>query len=234
MSAEVLYNKSLRSFLLKKHSLAASGCVKAIALLSKDYNNSEVENLKLNVWMLYLNVVSTIIGNPKSTQAHYAKLLGTNSSQLQPNDVCSFVWRKLKESYSTAENIDIRIMSTLLTMTANLEQFAVAKDITEEWFTCLSDAVLDNISQQIKQEHNYLVCAYIEIVELYVTRILPGLNEFETAEAFIDYNTILTESKLLALKEAVRNYKKSIEQREKEEKDRLLMQQKEIVKEEEQ
>ncbi|KAG1445150.1 hypothetical protein G6F46_012308 [Rhizopus delemar] len=233
MSAEVLYNKSLRSFLLKKHSLAASGCVKAIALLSKDYNNSEVENLKLNVWMLYLNVVSTIIGNPKSTQAHYAKLLGTNSSQLQPNDVCSFVWRKLKESYSTAENIDIRIMSTLLTMTANLEQFAVAKDITEEWFTCLSDAVLDNISQQIKQEHNYLVCAYIEIVELYVTRILPGLNEFETAEAFIDYNTILTESKLLALKEAVRNYKKSIEQREKEEKDRLLMQQKEIVKEEE-
>lgn len=82
-------------------------------------------------------------------------------------------------------------------MTANLEQFAVAKDITEEWFTCLSDAVLDNISRQIKQEHNYLVCAYIEIVELYVTRILPGLNEFETAEAFIDYNTILTESKLL-------------------------------------
>lgn len=113
MSAEVLYNKSLRSFLLKKHSLAASGCVKAIALLSKDYNNSEVENLKLNVWMLYLNVVSIIIGNPKSTQAHYAKLLGTNLSQLQPSDVCSFVWRKLKESYSTAENIDIRIMSTL-------------------------------------------------------------------------------------------------------------------------
>jgi hypothetical protein len=84
-------------------------------------------------------------------------------------------------------------------MTTNLEQLAVAKDITEEWFTCLSDAVLDNISQQIKQEHNYLVCAYIEIVELYVTRILPGLNEFETAEAFIDYNTILTESKLLVI-----------------------------------
>ncbi|CAO3702281.1 unnamed protein product [Rhizopus stolonifer] len=199
MSAEILYDKALKSFLLKKHSLAASNCTRAIAVIHDN------ENLRFNAWMLYLNIASTA----GALTPHMAKLLGIKES----SSMCCVIWTKLKENYNITSNIDSRLVSSFITMTINLNQLSVAKDIIEEWFTCLSDATLDYVSNQTKKEekHDVLTCTYIDLVELYVTRILPGLGEFETAETFIEYNTVLTESKLKALKMSVKEYKDSVE-----------------------
>lgn len=81
-------------------------------------------------------------------------------------------------------------------MDVNLQQYNCAKVVAEEWLYSLSDAILDHISQQIENDDDHISYAYNKIVELYIIRILSGLYDFETAESFLEYNSILPGTKL--------------------------------------
>ena len=75
-------------------------------------------------------------------------------------------------------------------MDLKLNQLTVAKETTEEWLASLPDSYLDQLSTRAKDQEDY-----IGVIELYSTRILPGLGDFESAEAFVEYNPILSDAK---------------------------------------
>ena len=65
-----------------------------------------------------------------------------------------------------------------------------AREVAECWFASLTDLVLDDIANGRESDENYL-----EIVQLYTCRILPGMNDFESANTFLEYNSVLSDSK---------------------------------------
>jgi hypothetical protein len=78
-------------------------------------------------------------------------------------------------------------------MDLKLNQLAVAREISEDWFASLSDSVLDQISAN--QDDQVVVLGYNEIVDMYITRILPGMDDFESANTFLQYNSVLSHTK---------------------------------------
>lgn len=66
----------------------------------------------------------------------------------------------------------------------------VGREIAEEWFASLSDLVLDDIANGRQSDDEY-----IEIVQFYTSHILPGMNDFESANIFLEYNLVLSDSK---------------------------------------
>lgn len=78
-------------------------------------------------------------------------------------------------------------------MNIELDQLAVARSIAEEWFASLSDQVMDHISAS--REQDPVTEGYNKVVELYVGRTLPRMHDFESANTFLDYNSVLTDTK---------------------------------------
>ena len=75
-------------------------------------------------------------------------------------------------------------------MTLKLQAVNVGRQIVEEWYATMSDVTMDYISSiAIQQEESddvyYNGC--MEAIDLYVTRILPAMNDYETA---VSYNII--------------------------------------------
>lgn len=81
-------------------------------------------------------------------------------------------------------------MGDSLILDCNLNQYNVGREIAEDWFAFIPDSVLDSLAQSEKQEGGYF-----EVVQLYTCRILPGMNDFDSASTFLQYNEILSESK---------------------------------------
>ncbi|ORE02806.1 hypothetical protein BCV72DRAFT_214490 [Rhizopus microsporus var. microsporus] len=208
MSAEELYNKALRSFLLKKHITAINNCNKAIPALSSNYQNANAETLRMNIWTLYLNILAILLKDSKFNSL--VKLPGFEKvGSLQ--DACFCIWNKVKEGHGGIHSVDPGLVSTMISMDVNLQQYSCAKVVAEEWLYSLSDAILDHISQQIENDDDRISYAYNKIVELYIIRILPGLYDFETAESFLEYNSILTGTKLESLKLSIKEHKELLE-----------------------
>ncbi|KAG1173449.1 hypothetical protein G6F70_008657 [Rhizopus microsporus] len=208
MSTEELYNKALRSFLLKKHITAINNCNKAIATLSSNYQNANAETLRMNIWTLYLNILAILLKDSKFDSL--IKLPGFEKvGSLQ--DACFCIWDKVKEGYGGIHSVDPGLVFTMISMDVNLQQYTCAKVVAEEWFYSLSDAILDHISQQIENDDDHISYAYNKIVELYIIRILSGLYDFETAESFLEYNSILTGAKLESLKLSIKEHKELLE-----------------------
>jgi hypothetical protein len=71
-----------------------------------------------------------------------------------------------------------------------LSQYNVGREIAEEWFASIPDSVLDNLSNSKNEEGGYY-----EVVQLYIVRILPGMNDFDSSRTFLQYNEILSDLK---------------------------------------
>lgn len=66
----------------------------------------------------------------------------------------------------------------------------IARESSESWFASLPDLLLDDITCGRKSDESY-----IEIVQLYTCRILPAMNDFESANVFLEFNSVLSDSK---------------------------------------
>ncbi len=75
-------------------------------------------------------------------------------------------------------------------MDLKLNQHIVGREIAEGWFASLPDIVLDDIANGRQSDDGY-----IEVVRLYTCFILPGMNDFESAKTFLEYNSVLSDSK---------------------------------------
>lgn len=71
-----------------------------------------------------------------------------------------------------------------------LDQASVARDSVESWFAALPDLLLDDMAQGRTSDEPYL-----EIVRLYIGRILPAMQDFESAHVFLEFNEVLSDSK---------------------------------------
>jgi hypothetical protein len=109
MSAEALYEKALRSYLLTKYTPAANTCLKAIAALPKFPAKNE-NNVRLNIWTLYLNIASTLLVNTPFLGVNI-KLLGIETVN-SLDKVCRLIWKKLtQEGFGGVGSIDARLVS---------------------------------------------------------------------------------------------------------------------------
>ena len=83
-------------------------------------------------------------------------------------------------------------------MTLKIQAVNVGRQIVEEWYAAMSDSTMDYISSiAIQQEESddvyYNGC--MEAIDLYVTRILPAMNDYETAISFVQYNPLISDEK---------------------------------------
>ncbi|KAL0140743.1 hypothetical protein V8B55DRAFT_1510087 [Mucor lusitanicus] len=192
MSATALYDKAFRSYLLTKYTPAANTCLKAIAALTSD----DQDSTRLNIWTLYLNITSTILVNTPFLGINM-KLLGVPPANSM-EQVCRSIWNKVStEGYKSVGNTDARLVSACIAMNIELDQLAVARSIAEEWFASLSDEVMDHISAS--REQDQVTEGYNKVVELYVGRTLPH------------YNSVLTDTKKKALKDMIAQEQASVE-----------------------
>lgn len=76
-------------------------------------------------------------------------------------------------------------------MNLKLNEVKVARDIAEDWFAALPDTTLDHIYRN--QENDQVGIGYKEVVQIYTTRILTALNDYESANTFLEYNSILND-----------------------------------------
>lgn len=109
MSAQTLYEKALRSYLLTKYTPAANTCLKAISALPKFPTTNE-NNLRLNIWTLYLNIASTLlVGTP--FLGVNVKLLGVETVN-SLEQLCRSIWKKVKEEgFGGVGSVDARLVS---------------------------------------------------------------------------------------------------------------------------
>ncbi|KAI8061943.1 hypothetical protein BDF21DRAFT_347703 [Thamnidium elegans] len=185
MNSQSLYDKAVRSYLLTKYTPAANTCNKAILAIKQD----DDEALKVNIWALYLNIASTLLVGASTLPP--AKLFGLDQTTVSSvQDVCRSIWIKLVQAYQPLELMDHKLVSACLVLDLKLNQFAEAREVAESWFACLPDLVLDDIANGRQSDESY-----IEIVQLYTCRILPAMNDFESAITFLEYNSVLTDSK---------------------------------------
>ncbi|KAI9281200.1 hypothetical protein BY458DRAFT_499874 [Sporodiniella umbellata] len=204
MPSELLYNQALKAFLLKKHSVAAKYCTKAIDTTQND------EEAKFRTWTLYMNIASALAEN---LTLHMTKQLGLDLKVADSANLCTAIWKRLGESYGTIADINILLLPSFVGLTCQLRQYDIGRSVIEEWFSYLSDAALDSISQKSEREDDNLVATYIRLVEIYTTCILPKLGEFDAAIVFLDYNTTLPEPVLNRFKKSVKESKESMEQK---------------------
>ncbi|KAI8641778.1 hypothetical protein BD408DRAFT_388343 [Parasitella parasitica] len=204
MSAISLYDKAFRSYLLTKYSPAANACLKAIAAL----DSNDQPSTRLNIWTLYLNITSTLLAGTPFLGVN-TKLLGIEPANSM-EQVCRSIWRKVtEEGYQSVGNTDARLVFACVAMNIELEQFAVARSIAEEWFASLSDDMMDHIAAN--REQDQLTEGYVKVVELYISRTLPRMHDFESANTFLEYNSVLTDSKKKALKSIIQQEQESAE-----------------------
>lgn len=106
MSATALYDKAFRSYLLTKYTPAANTCLKAIAALKSD----DQDSTRLNIWTLYLNIASTLLVNTPFLGLNM-KLLGIPAANSM-EQVCRSIWNKVStEGYGNVGNTDARLVS---------------------------------------------------------------------------------------------------------------------------
>ncbi|KAL9545534.1 hypothetical protein MBANPS3_007110 [Mucor bainieri] len=205
MSATALYDKAFRSYLLTKYTPAANTCLKAIAALKSD----DQDSTRLNIWTLYLNITSTLlVGTP--FLGINMKLLGVPPANSM-EQVCRSIWNKVStEGYGSVGNTDARLVSACIAMNIELDQLAVARSVAEEWFASLSDNVMDHISAN-RDQQDQVTEGYNKVVELYVGRTLPRMHDFESANTFLDYNSVLTDTQKKAFKDMIAQEQASVE-----------------------
>lgn len=77
-----------------------------------------------------------------------------------------------------------------LLLDLKLDQAMVARESAETWFAALPDLLLDDIACGRTSDE-----AYVEIVQLYTCRILPAMNDYESANVFLEFNEVLSDFK---------------------------------------
>lgn len=103
MNTKILYEKSLRAFLLTKYTTAANYCLKALSSIQQKDNVAD--SLKLNIWALYLNIASTLsIGKSMNT-----KVLGIDTPM---DNLTRDIWDKIvQEGFGNAALVDPKLVS---------------------------------------------------------------------------------------------------------------------------
>ena len=85
-------------------------------------------------------------------------------------------------------------------MTLKLDTVNVGRQIVEQWYANMQDATMDYISAITAQgEASSSTDVYyngcMEAIDLYVTRVLPAMNDYETAMTFVQYNPLISDEK---------------------------------------
>lgn len=112
------YNKALRYFLLTKYNHAASTCVKALGQVpAVATEQDEYDNLRVQLWILYLNILTITLINNNNTQTlpsrRLVKQFGLPLSSAESFELITLsVWDLLLKNYGNiAGNCDQRIVS---------------------------------------------------------------------------------------------------------------------------
>ncbi|KAG0170005.1 hypothetical protein DFQ28_002600 [Apophysomyces sp. BC1034] len=203
VTIQAQYQKALRYFVLTKYSQAATTCTKAILTLSTSQEMTmEFVELQTALWLLYLNV-ATIMAITQKSLFRVAKLFGILPCESK-EQFCHALWINLLEKGYTndAGLVDPQLVSAFMVMSLKLDVPAVGRQAIEQWYACLSDATLDHLGS-VQEEPSAVMEAYLKTVEIYVTRILPAMNDFESSKSFLQYNTLVPEDKRETLQRMV-------------------------------
>ncbi|KAF7732103.1 hypothetical protein EC973_006358 [Apophysomyces ossiformis] len=203
VTLQAQYQKALGYFVLTKYAQAATLCTKAISALSRSQElTMEFVDLRASLWLLYLNI-ATVMAITQKSLFRVAKLLSLPPCETR-DQLCHALWIQLLEKGydSDAGLVDPQLISAFMVVALKLEVPAVGRQAVELWYASLSDATLDHLSS-VQEEPDAVMEAYLKTVEIYVTRILPAMNDFESSKTFLQYNTLVPEEKKESLQKMV-------------------------------
>lgn len=109
------YNKALRYFLLTKYSHSATSCVKALDQLpSLENQDNSLTTLRFQLWLLYINVASTLLSAPAQPivlTTRLAKQFGLPATSTHSIEhFCLAIWERLVKDCGEAGNSDPRLV----------------------------------------------------------------------------------------------------------------------------
>ncbi|KAI8081631.1 uncharacterized protein BX664DRAFT_340888 [Halteromyces radiatus] len=233
----IQYNKALRYFLLTKYTQAATTCVKALSQLpiqSIEQPDDTLSTLRLQLWLLYLNIVSTTFTTSNTLTPRLIKQFGLPSTSSNSMEhFCLAIWNQLVKDAGQGipGYCDSRLVCAYLIMTLKLSIPTVGRQAAEQWFATLSEQIADhlsNIQDQVDWEKDTIWTSYLELVDVYTTQILPRSDDLDSAQSFVEYNSFLTDEKKESLMNHIQSIK-DLQQQQLEKKKQLEQQQKEAA-----
>ncbi|KAI8332418.1 hypothetical protein BC941DRAFT_436618 [Chlamydoabsidia padenii] len=227
---QLQYNKALRYFLLTKYSHAASSCVKALDQLPTvaDTQDESLVVLHYQLWLLYINIASTILSTLTQPTSRLAKQFGLPLTCIDSMDhFCLAIWERLVKECGGAGDCDPRLVCAYLSLTLKQSIPTMGRQVAEQWFATLPDSIIDHLTLQGQTDDDTYYTSYIQLVDLYTARILPECGDLISARSFVEYNSFLTDEKKEALMNMIQHVednqhrqaerKKQLEQQQKEE-----------------
>ncbi|KAL0082868.1 hypothetical protein J3Q64DRAFT_1642259 [Phycomyces blakesleeanus] len=226
------YQKALRLFLLTRYAQAAASCLQAIELLplpQESLNGTKV-------WALYLTIGTTLLNRPEDPTPNTLSTLGLTQSvsdkPISKKSACYGLWTNLTDWYQNLNLVDPSLVTSAMVMSLKLNVPAVGRQVVEEWYSSLSEATVDHLS--VAGEDDGVMKLYRETVDLYVCRVLPALNDYDSARSFLEYNSFLSPSAKTEQKAAQKEKEKERERRELEKKEQQQREKEQEKKEQQQ
>ncbi|OAD78190.1 hypothetical protein PHYBLDRAFT_185118 [Phycomyces blakesleeanus NRRL 1555(-)] len=206
------YQKALRLFLLTRYAQAAASCLQAIELLplpQESLNGTKV-------WALYLTIGTTLLNRPEDPTPNTLSTLGLTQSvsdkPISKKSACYGLWTNLTDWYQNLNLVDPSLVTSAMVMSLKLNVPAVGRQVVEEWYSSLSEATVDHLS--VAGEDDGVMKLYRETVDLYVCRVLPALNDYDSARSFLEYNSFLSPSAKTTLEKSITAHQEAAKRQE--------------------
>jgi hypothetical protein len=74
----------------------------------------------------------------------------------------------------------------------------MGRQAAEQWFATLPDSTIDHLTLQAQTStttSDIYYASYLQVVDLYVSRVLPDCGDLESARSFVEYNSFLSDEK---------------------------------------
>lgn len=84
-----------------------------------------------------------------------------------------------------------------LTLTLKQSIPTVGRQAAEQWFATLPDSSINHLSLQgqTSASDDIYYASYLQVVDLYASRVLPECGDLESARSFVEYNSFLSDEK---------------------------------------
>jgi hypothetical protein len=75
----------------------------------------------------------------------------------------------------------------------------MGRQAAEQWFATLPDSTIDHLTLRAQTSTtttaDIYYASYLQVVDLYASRVLPDCGDLESARSFVEYNSFLSDEK---------------------------------------
>ncbi|KAF9572331.1 hypothetical protein BGW38_008535, partial [Lunasporangiospora selenospora] len=129
--------------------------------------------------------------------------LVTGAGKESPEKLVRDLWKRVVEDYGGLEgDIDGQVMVPFVLLCINQKLYKLGRQVTEAYLATIPEGMLIHLEtaagaqtpKDMEGAKHSLMTNYERLVELYVVHVLAKLGEWDYAQQFLEFNTVLPES----------------------------------------